>query len=185
MRIIPVPRGRKRGAASDATTKVTRRWWPYVTGLVVLAIGASLLSPAGRHQWALSIFRQPTRYTTLFFSNAATLPTTLVGSQPIPISFTVRNDEGHPANYRYVVVSSDRVYTNTLGQGSRTVAPGAAWRVALVVRPRCKLSPCRIKVSLPHYREVIDFQVILEPAPARPRARSSAHSRSHSSRSRA
>ncbi len=183
MRIDPIPRGSDRGAANDSATsadKTTRRWWPYVTGLAVLAIAASLLSPAGRHQWALSIFRQPTRFTTLYFNNADALPTTLVTNRPIPISFTVRNDEGRPASYRYVVISSDRVYTNTLSQGSRTVAPGAAWRVALVVRPTCKLSPCRIKVSLPRYRVVIDFQVILEPSAVGPRARSAAGTKSGS-----
>ena len=87
---------------SDGGQKPTaRRWWPTVTALALLAVGASLLSPYGRHQWALSLFRQPTPYTVLAFSRPTALPATAVANEPVGISFTVANHEGHAVDYRY------------------------------------------------------------------------------------
>jgi hypothetical protein len=138
-----------------------------VTALALLAIGASLLSPSGRHQWALSLFRQPTPYTVLSFNQAAALPTTTAVNDPIRFSFTVGNHEGHAADYRYVLsassgsASSGR--TRILGSSARMVAAGATWTVSTAVRPTCAISPCRIEISLPGYPETIDFLVTLSP----------------------
>jgi hypothetical protein len=136
-----------------------RRWWLVLTGLAVLAVGASLLLPAGRHQWALSLFRQPTRYTVLSFNHAPALPTTAAVNGPVAFSFTVGNHEGRAVDYRYVLTASGGRSSRTLGGSAKIVAAGATWTVSAVVHPACGTSRCRIEVSLPGHPETIDFLV--------------------------
>jgi hypothetical protein len=139
-----------------------RRWLLALTALSV-AVTASLLFPAGRHQWALSLFRQPARYTVLSFNQAAALPATAVKNEPIRVSFTVGNHEGRMADYRYVLsASGGGGSSQILGTSTRTIAAGATWTVSTVVRPTCDTSPCRIEVSLPGRPETIDFRVTLK-----------------------
>ena len=139
----------------------TRRWWPVLLPLAVLVIGASVLVPSARHQWALSLFRQPTPYTALAFNHASSLPAQAVINKPIAISFTVSNREGHKVSYRYVLTQSPSRTSGVLGQSEKTVAAGATWNVSTMVRPSCPSSPCRVQVSLPGHPETIDFLVSL------------------------
>jgi hypothetical protein len=134
-----------------------------LTPLAVLAIVFSLISPAGRHQWALSIFRQPTPVTTLFFNQAWALPGTAVARAPINVSFTIGNDEGHAVNYRYVLSVSGGQKNRVLKESARLVGAGQTWTVSTVIRPACGASRCRIEVSLPGHPETIDFLVTLKP----------------------
>jgi hypothetical protein len=160
-----------------------RRWWPVVTPVFALAIAVSLVFPAGRHQWALSIFRQPTRYTALSFKYAWLLPSTATVGSPIPVFFTVSNDEGRPLTYRYVLRQVDPLgTTRTLSTAARNIASGRTWTVATSVRPTCSLSPCRIDVLLPGHPETVDFLVVLKAAP-RQHKKDKRNSRSHSGRS--
>jgi hypothetical protein len=135
---------------------------------VALAIPAllagliSVLLPAGRHQWALSLFRQPERYTTLFFNNASDLPSTAALAKPLKISFTVGNHEGHSVVYRFVLSAVADGESQVLGTSTRTVRTGANWRVSGMFRPECRSSPCEIQISLPGYPETIDFQIALK-----------------------
>lgn len=130
-----------------------------MTALAALAIGASLLLPAGRHQWALSLIRQPTPYTVLFFNKPAALPTTVAINQPITVSFTVGNYEGRLMDFRYVLSASSVRSSHILGESTRSIAAGAMWTVTRTLRPRCDTSPCRIEISLPGHPETIDFLV--------------------------
>jgi hypothetical protein len=139
-----------------------RPWWPILAPLAVLIIGISLLVPAGRHQWALSLFRQPTRYTVLFFDHPAALPATAVTGEPITVSFTVGNQEGRDIDYRYVLRAAGGGRSRIVGESSRTVPAGASWTVSAAVRPACRTSPCRIEVSLPGHPETIDFLVAIK-----------------------
>lgn len=149
--------------ACDAPTRepAPRRLWPIFVPLAVVAIAVSLLLPAGRHQWALSLIRQPTPYTALSFNRAWALPSSAVTNQLMPISFTVANEEGRAINYRYVVTESDYGVSKTLGGSSKIVDSGTTWTVSTVVRPSCAYSPCQIQVSLPGHPEKIDFLVNL------------------------
>lgn len=139
-----------------------RRWWPILTPLALLAIGASLLWPAGRHQWALSLFRQPARYTVLSFNHVSALPSMAHIDEPIIVSFMVGNHEGRAVDYRYVLSASGDGRSRILGKAERTVAAGATWLVSVTVRPRCGSSRCRIEVSLPGHPEEIDFLVTIK-----------------------
>lgn len=140
----------------------SRRFWPVLTPLALLAIGASLLTPVGRHQWALSLIRQPTNYTTLSFNEVSALPTTTVANEAMTVSFTIGNHEGAGLRYRYILTASDGKRLQTLGQSAKIVPSGSTWTVRTVVRPACVASPCRIRVSLPGHPEAIQFQVTVK-----------------------
>jgi hypothetical protein len=139
-----------------------RRWWPALTPLAVVAIGLSLVSPAGRHEWALSLFRQPTYSTVLFFNRAWALPTTTVVRAPLAVSFTIGNNEGRAESYRYVLsISSDR-FNRVLSESAEMIGAGKTWTVSTVIRPACDASHCRVEVSLPGHPETIDFLIALK-----------------------
>ena len=143
-----------------------RRWWPIVMPLAVLAAGASLLSPAGRHQWALSLFRQPTRYTALFFNKSWALPATGVRGEPITISFTIGNQEGHLVRYKYIVSETggrSHRTLRTLKTSARTVANNRELSISAVIRPTCATSRCLIQIALPGHPETVDFLMTLDP----------------------
>ena len=145
-----------------------RRWWPVLAPLVLIVIAISLLLPAGRHQWALSLFRQPSRYTALSFNRASALPTTAPKNDLISISFTIGNHEGRTIKYRYVVTEAAAGKSHALKQATRVVGADTVWSVSLLIRPSCAGSPCRVQVTLPGHPETIDFLMALS---ARPTAR--------------
>jgi hypothetical protein len=137
-----------------------RRWWIFVAPVVLIAVGISLLLPAGRHQWALSLFRQPTNYTALSFDRAWALPSRAAKNAPLSISFDIANHEGRAVRYRYVVSETSAGEAGTyqaLGESARTVASGGTWSVSTSIRLSCTRSPCRVEVALPGHPETIDF----------------------------
>src|SRR6202043_191051 len=119
-------------------------------------------SPAGRHEWALTLFRQPARYSVLAFNHAAALPAAAAIGEPIAVSFTVGNEEGHAADYRYVISAAGGRSSRILGESAKSVAAGATWTVTTAIRPACGTARCRIEVSLPGHPETIDFLVALK-----------------------
>jgi len=131
----------------------------------------SLLLPGGRHQWAVSLFRQPTRYTVLAFTDPANLPYRAGLAQPLTVAFSISNDEGRAVAYRYILSEDSQDGHQVLRASARSVAAGRTAAVVTTVRPSCPTSPCRIEVSLPGHPETIDFLVSLvtqPPSPAQP-----------------
>jgi hypothetical protein len=128
-----------------------------LAALAVLAIAASLFIPAGRHQWEISLFRQPTRYTALFFNHAGALPAAIAARQPLPVSFTVANHEGRPVVYKYILSAGAGRGQQVLRESTKAVPAGSAWTVVAKVRLKCR--QCRIEVTLPGHSETIDFLV--------------------------
>lgn len=139
-----------------------RRWWPVLTPLAVVAIGLSLVSPVGRHQWALSLFRQPTHNTVLFFNQAWALPATATAHAPLTVFFTIGNNEGQAENYRYILTISGGSHARVLEESARVVHAGKSWTVSTVIRPACGASRCRVEVSLSEHSETIDFLITLK-----------------------
>jgi D-inositol-3-phosphate glycosyltransferase len=142
------------------------RWyWRVLAGAAGLAAAISLLVPAGRHQWALSLLRQPTPYTALFFDRAAGLQARVSAGQPVHFGFTVGNQEGRAMRYRYVVSAypvGSFGRPRPLAESAKLVPAGSSWSVSVTVRPDCGSAPCRVQVSLPGHPETIDF--LLTPA---------------------
>jgi hypothetical protein len=140
---------RSRGAAG--------RWWLAVLLACLAGIAGSLISPAGRHQWALSLFRQPTRYTALSFSRPARLPARFPAGRAVSFSFTIENQQGHPVSYRYIITAVGRRASRVLITAAEPVPPGSSRTVSATVHPRC--AQCSITITLPGYPERIDFLV--------------------------
>jgi hypothetical protein len=173
-----LPRGETADTAGERLTSEQgsesprqRRWWPVLAPLALLAVGVSLILPAGRHQWALSLFRQPTYYTALSFNRSWALPATAVTGEPLAVSFSVANHEGRSVRYRYVVSNQGDGVPQTLAQAAKIVGAGATWTVRTSIRPTCATSPCRVVVSLPGHGETIDFLLSMTPAPKAPARR--------------
>jgi hypothetical protein len=138
------------------------RWdfWLLGAGLLAIAFAAaSFVSPWVRHEWTLSLQRQPTPYTQLGFTDAANLPVAGVPGDSIPISFVITNDEGRQVSYRYVVASGSGTKLTALSSGTRVLAAGASWGVGIAIVPKCAATAtsCRVQVSLPEQNESIDF----------------------------
>jgi hypothetical protein len=144
-------------ARAEAREPTGPRWWLVIAPLAVLVLAATLILPAGRHEWALSIFKQPTPYTALSFDKSWAMPTTVVRGNPLPISFVIDNKEGRTVQYRYVVSESSPGVSGTLAHSTKKVEAGRSSTVHMVIRPTCLVSPCRIQVSLPGNSESIDF----------------------------
>jgi hypothetical protein len=147
---------------AQASQYVPPRWdiWLLGTGLLAIAIAvASFLSPWVRHEWSLSVQRQPTAYTQLGFTNAANLPATGVRGKGVPVSFTITNDEGRQVSYRYVVASGSGTTLTSISSGTTVIAAGHSFGVGLVVVPKCAAASCRVQVSLPAQNESIDFML--------------------------
>jgi O-antigen/teichoic acid export membrane protein len=136
-----------------------RRWWPFVAAAVALLVGISLATPAGRHQWAISIARQPNHYTTLSFEQAAHLPTTVAAGTAVHLLFAVKNNEGRRIDYSYVVTSANAASSGpakVLDRARVAVPAGRTQPVAIDVVPVCSSSSCRVQITLPSQSESID-----------------------------
>jgi hypothetical protein len=154
--------------------------------IAAIALAVSLVLPASRHQWQLSVFLQPARYTALSFKDASELPSTAISGSRIPVSFTIGNQEGRTLTYKYVVSESDPAnFSQTMATAARTLGPGHTWTVALDVKATCSLvPPCRIDVAVAGHPEHIDLLVTLQPAVHKHHARKSSQqaSRHHARR---
>ncbi len=157
--------GEARPPGSELRGGEIRRWWPFAAGAVAVALALSLILPAGRHQWALSLFRQPTHYTALGFKYAWLLPSISRTGKYVPVFFTVTNHEGKTVDYHYLMRERGPVgsWQPLPEKGSAKVANGATWTIDTRVVPRCSASPCRVEVLLPSHPEIISFLVSLSP----------------------
>jgi O-antigen/teichoic acid export membrane protein len=160
------PTDTDQGVAEDVATEdpdepsVTkgRRWWPFIAVAAALLVGASLATPAGRHQWDVSIFRQPTHYTTLSFEDAAHLPSTVVAGRSVQLVFAVGNNEGKRLAYAYVVTSANAAGgdVKVVEHATVTVPSGRVQAVAVRAAPVCASSSCRLTIRLPKQSESIN-----------------------------
>jgi hypothetical protein len=138
----------------------SRRWWPFVLLGVGVIVVMSLVLPSGRHQWAESLIRQPSHYSTLAFAAPTALPKTVVSGQPVKFTFTIGNQEGQDLVYGYRAKSSPTritAYGGYFAVGSVAVPAGQSRLVTVSADPECTASPCRITVTLIGHPEMIDF----------------------------
>ena len=146
--------------AAPSATREQPRWALWLCGaclILAIIVVTSIISPAIRQQWKLSLFRQNEPYTELAFSHPTLLPGSAVRGASIHISFSITNNGAIPVSYRYVVASGSGTASQSLESARRKVAPGATWTVNTVVVPKCAEPACRMEVSLPQQHERIDF----------------------------
>jgi hypothetical protein len=139
--------------------RAPRARWPWLLAALALVIGLTVVSPAGRHQWALSLIRQPTPYTSLSFRDPAALPHTVETGDRVRLTLTVADHEGRRLNYPLVVSSEnlgDARSMTVLRRSTLSVPSGGQRTTSIAVQPACTASTCELQVSLPGHPETID-----------------------------
>ena len=99
-----------------------RSWRPFIVMLSSAGLLAALFVASPRqfaHQIEISVIRQPTPYTQLFFSDPGAIPSRLRLDRPDRFTFTIVNDEGQSSLYHFVVMM------NTTGLSTTVVANGS------------------------------------------------------------
>ena len=110
------------------------------------------------HQIALSVTRQPTPYTELYFSDPQSLPASLSLSAPNLFGFTVVNHEGHDTVYSYVVTLASSYGSSTIAQGRIDLRNNMEATRLVNVRPTRRATEYWITVNLLGRIETIRFR---------------------------
>jgi hypothetical protein len=107
---------------SPCPRKARRSRRPFIVLLSSAGLLATLFVASPRqfvHQIEISIIRQPTPYTQLFFSDPEAIPSRLRLDRPERFTFTIVNDEGRSSLYHFAVMM------NTVGLSTTVVANGS------------------------------------------------------------
>lgn len=130
---------------------------------VILAVIGLFAGVAGAfpkqftRQVEISLIRQPTPYTQLFFNNPTALPSKLHFNRPNMFTFTIVNDQGQSQRYRYTVLVSTAKSIIIASKGSLTLRNGAAATRAVAVAPKSRRSRYLITVALDATGQSIHF----------------------------
>jgi hypothetical protein len=136
--------------------------WQFVVAAVLMLIGivgllAIIFPTQFKHQLDISVFRQPTPYTQLFFSDPTTLSKKLEVGHANKFSFTVVNDQGHPATYRYIVTITGAKLQKVASQGSFALGDSQSITRTVEVVPIARKTQYLVKVTLSGTVEFIQF----------------------------
>lgn len=110
------------------------------------------------HQIALSVTRQPTPYTELYFSDPQSLPASLSLSAPNLFGFTGVNHEGRDTVYSYVVTLASSYGSSTIAQGRIDLKNNMSATRPVNVRPTHSATEYVTTVSLLGRSETIRFR---------------------------
>jgi hypothetical protein len=102
--------------------KVRRIRRPFVVMLSSAGMLAALFVASPQqfvHQIEISVIRQPTPYTQLFFGDPSAIPSRLRLDLPNKFTFTIVNDEGRSSLYHFTVMM------DTVGLSTAVVANGS------------------------------------------------------------
>jgi len=154
------PSGRSDGL-SEPPQRRRITWRVALIGALIFAAIVGLLAicfPATfRHQLTISVARQPTPYTQLFFSSSTALPKKLVVNRASHVSFTVVNDEGHPTAYHYTVTISLRQGQKIASAGSFTLRDNQSITRTAIIKPTARKARYLIRISLDGTDNFIQF----------------------------
>jgi hypothetical protein len=133
-------------------TTIGPRWkLPISIGLIGVAIVAGLAVAFPKqvgHQIQISLFRQATPNTQLFFTNPAALSRQLRVDEENKISFTVINDQGSSRNYQYTVTVDDAAGKELATRGVFTVKNGGALSRNVLFEPKSHKTKYIVTVEL-------------------------------------
>lgn len=129
-------------------------------GLIIFILAAavaSMLSKSLRHQIALSIVRQPTPYTQLYFSHAGTLPEQLKIDQKNTFDFTIANDESRAYRYTYTVTLDDSRSHSVVSTETVTIDDGGDVTRPVTVVPKDHKAKYLVTIALEGMNQSIHF----------------------------
>jgi len=159
--ITPRPDDRRTRAPAPPSPPNKPPWRFALTATLILIGIAGVLAicfPAQvKHQLEISVFRQPTPYTQLFFSNPTALPKKLEVGHQNKFSFTVVNDQGNSKAYRYTVTVTGGKLQKAAGAGTFTLGDGQSITRTVGVVPTSRGAQYLIKVALSGTADVIQF----------------------------
>jgi hypothetical protein len=88
------------------------------------------------HQIEISVIRQPTPYTQLFFSDPNAIPSRLRLDLPNRFAFTIVNDEGQSTLYRFTVLMNTAGSSATVANGSVRLDDGGTGTRTVALVPK-------------------------------------------------
>jgi hypothetical protein len=124
---------------------------------VLVATAAALISKPLRHQIAISIVRQPTTYTQLYFSQAETLPKLLTVDKKNTIDFTIVNDENRTYRYTYTVTLADSRSHSVVSTETVSIGTGDGVTRPVTVTPKDRKTKYLVTISLKDLDQSIHF----------------------------
>lgn len=125
--------------------------------ILILIAAAALVSKQVRHQLALSIVRQPTPYTQLYFSHIAMLSGKLSVDQKNTFDFTIVNDENRVYSYTYTVSADDSKTHLVASREVVTIDSGSSVTRAVTIVPKDRKAKYLITVTLEGMNQSIHF----------------------------
>ena len=115
------------------------------------------MSKQFRHQLALSIVRQPTPYTQLYFTHPGALPGKLKVGQKNTFDFTIVNDENRAYRYTYIVMLDDSKKHLVVSTATATINNGQSATRSVTIVPKDRKSKYLITVTLEGMNQSIRF----------------------------
>lgn len=136
--------------ASDSTK---RAGWKVAAAVVascatIIGVLAVAFPKQFAHQVEISVARQPTPYTQLFFNDPSVLPTQLPVHKKSKFAFTITNDEGHSVFYQYDVTMSNARSSEVVRRGSVMLANNGTATFTVAIEPKTRKSRYLINVVL-------------------------------------
>lgn len=128
--------------------------------VLVLIAGAAAFSKHVRHELAISIVRQPTPYTQLYFTHPATLPGKLKAGHKSTFDFTVVNDENRAYHYTYVVTLAGSKQHLVMGPETASISNGQSATRSVTIVPKDRKSHYLITVTLEGVNQSISFHAV-------------------------
>jgi hypothetical protein len=158
----PAPAPQRNRAPAPPPSPPKKPAWQFALAAVLALIGivgllAVCFPTQFKHQLDISVFRQSTPYTQLFFSDPTTLPKKLEVGHPNKFSFTVINDQGHSATYHYTVTITGAKLQKVTSAGSFTLGDSQSITRTVTVVPTAKKTQYLIKVTLSGTVDFIQF----------------------------
>jgi hypothetical protein len=125
--------------------------------ILILIVAAATLSKPFRRQLEISIVRQPTPYTQLYFARPGTLPGKLKVDQKNIFDFTIVNDEGRKYSYTYTVTLADSRSHSVVTKDTVTIDNGGSVTRPATLVPKDRKAKYRVTVALGGLNQSIYF----------------------------
>ena len=151
------------GSRPSPPPKAPKRspWWIVIgicLAIVAVILGVAILFPSQfKHQLELSVVRQPTPYTQLYFTTPTTLSDKLKVDQKNSFNFTIENDESRAFRYTYIITLDDPKSHLTVSKESVTVGNGDQVTRLVTFVPKDRKSKYLITVTLEGMNQSIHF----------------------------
>jgi hypothetical protein len=138
--MLTKPLGQDDRLRSSGPRKTRRIRRPFIVILSSVGLLAALFVSSPQqfvHQIEISVIRQPTPYTQLFFRDPGAIPSSLRLDRPNKFTFAVVNDEGQSSLYHFTVrVNAVGSSTTVVERGSLRLDNGGTGRRTVAFVPK-------------------------------------------------